>query len=130
MSESNFDKTRPLTRTEAAYVYGTLPLTKPIPKGVADRATRRRSSSGTVHEMAALGVDYMCGRVAEEPFKWTTLPVTCKGCLRAWRPRVERAAHGMSGETVCVPTLVGARKRGVHATPTTRQILSGYRCAK
>ena len=47
-------------------------------------STRRKvTRSGIVHEMADLGVDFLCGRRAPEPFNWTNDPVTCKRCLAA-----------------------------------------------
>ena len=56
--------------------------TEQRPKGERPMvSTRRKAKSGTVHEMANLGVDYLCGRYASEPFKWTDDPVTCKQCL-------------------------------------------------
>lgn len=64
-----------------SYVAGTWPLDKAVPQSMALRSTRRRTSRGTVHEMANLGIDYLCGRDAEEPFDWTIQPVTCKRCL-------------------------------------------------
>jgi hypothetical protein len=45
-------------------------------------STRRQVGSGAVHEMADLGVDFLCGRVAPEPFHWTNAHVTCRDCLR------------------------------------------------
>jgi hypothetical protein len=44
-------------------------------------STRRKTQRGVVHEMADLGVDYLCGQRAGEPFNWTDDPVTCKRCL-------------------------------------------------
>jgi hypothetical protein len=48
---------------------------------MADVSTRRKVRGGKVHEMANLGVDFLCGHRAPEPFNWTDDPVTCKKCL-------------------------------------------------
>lgn len=74
----------PAPEVRAKWIAEAAEITKP--RAHKEVSTRRKAKSGIVHEMADLGVDYLCGRTAQEPYGWTEEPVTCRQCLSAASP--------------------------------------------